>query len=163
VEPRDEPRRTLILGIGNLLMGDEGIGVHVARRLQDRGTDPGVDVVDGGTGGFQLLEYFEGYERLIVVDAAADGQAPGTLRVIHPRYSSDFPPTLTAHDVGLKSLLDAAELIGRKPKLLLVTISVEPPDEVDLELTPAVRAALEPALETVLRLVADPHALATPE
>ena len=67
---------TLILDIGNLLMGDEGVGVHVARALDDLGDRPDVDVVDGGTGGFHLLEYFERYGRLILVDAALDPHVP---------------------------------------------------------------------------------------
>ncbi|HSN60978.1 MAG TPA: hydrogenase maturation protease, partial [Ferruginibacter sp.] len=55
----------LILGIGNYLMGDEGVGVHVANRLAKENNIKGVDIVDGGTGGFHLLGYFEGYKTII--------------------------------------------------------------------------------------------------
>ena len=66
-------KNTLILGIGNYLMGDEGIGVHVANQLEKELLPVGVDVLDGGTGGFYLLEYFEIYKHVILVDATLDG------------------------------------------------------------------------------------------
>jgi len=141
--------RILVLGIGNLLMGDEGIGIHVVRKLQDLGRRPDVDVVDGGTGGFHLLEYFQTYDRLILVDAAADGGSPGTVRLIRPRFSKDFPPTLTAHEIGLKDLLDAAQLLDAQPEIRLVTISIDEVPGARLELSAAIKAAIPEATRLV--------------
>jgi hydrogenase maturation protease len=141
--------RILILGIGNLLMGDEAIGIHVVRELQDLDRRPDVDVVDGGTGGFHLLEYFQTYDRLILVDAAADGASPGTVRLIRPRFSKDFPPTLTAHEIGLKDLLNAAQLLDAQPEIRLVTISIGEVPGARLELSAAIKAAIPQAARLV--------------
>lgn len=133
---------TVVLGIGNLLVGDEGAGVHVARALQDAGGIDGVDVVDGGTGGFHLLEYFERYDRVILVDATLDGRPPGTLTVIKPRYSADYPTTLSAHDIGLKDMLDSAALLGSRPEVVLFAISIARLEGMSTELSESVAAAV---------------------
>jgi hydrogenase maturation protease len=130
--------KTVILGVGNVLMGDEGVGVLVARQLAGVDLPAGVDVVDGGTGGFHLLQYFEEYDRVVLVDATLDGQAPGSVSVTKPRFSSDYPPTLSAHDIGLKDLLDAVYLLGHTPEVVLFAISVAIVDGVTLELSPDV-------------------------
>jgi len=142
--------KTIVLGVGNVLMGDEGVGVLVARRLTEAGVPPGVDVVDGGTGGFHLLEYFQDYERVVLVDATLDGQAPGSVSVIRPRFSSDYPPTLSAHDIGLKDLLDAVYLLGHSPEVVLFAISVARLDEVTLEVSPAVAESVPRVAQQVL-------------
>jgi len=137
--------KTLILGIGNLLMGDEGVGIHVIRYLQENYQLPGIDIVDGGTGGFHLLEYFQDYERVILADATTDGQPPGTLTIIKPKYSSDYPQTLTAHDIGLKDLLDALYLLNKQPEIILFAISI-----LDLEgLKLVLSEKLQPAVKNV--------------
>jgi hydrogenase maturation protease len=143
----------LVLGIGNLLMGDEGIGVHVVRQLLESDPPPGVTIVDGGTGGFHLLSYFQDHERVVLIDAAADGQRPGTVRVLEPVYASDFPRSLTAHDIGLRDVIEAAALLGPLPKTHLVTVSVSDPHSMDLSLSPAVRAAIPAVMAAVRRCI----------
>ena len=72
-------RGILVLGIGNLLMGDEGVGVRAVERLQCEEWPEGVTVVDGGTGGFHLLEYLQSFSPIVMIDATMDGQPAGTL------------------------------------------------------------------------------------
>ena len=110
------PKKTLVLGVGNLLMGDEGVGIRVVRRLEERLSDPGTEIVDGGTGGLHLLEYFLDRDRVILVDAVMDGSAPGTVSVSKPVYARDYPRTLVAHDIGLKDVLDAVALLDRRSR-----------------------------------------------
>jgi len=98
--------KTLVLGLGNVLMGDEGVGVHVVRALELHTLPEGVECLDGGTGGFVLLEPLQSAGRIVLVDAAADGNPIGTVTRTTPRFSRDYPPTLTAHDIGVKDLLD---------------------------------------------------------
>ena len=148
-------RKILVLGIGNLLMGDEGAGVRVAETLLATVLPSHVEVVEGGTGGFHLLELFDHYEQVIIVDAALDSKPPGTISVLTPRYASDFPPTLTAHDIGLKDLVDAAHLLGHAPPIQLVTISVNNFQSMGLELSKQVAAAIPLAVNKVLRIVED--------
>ncbi len=145
------PIKPLILGVGNLLMGDEGVGIAAIRRLEENGLADHAELVDGGTSGFHLLGLFRDRQHIILIDAAADGKTIGTVSHIRPRYASDFPPTLTAHDIGLKDLLESATLLGDLPEVDLITISIgELGGSLSLELSPAVAAAL-PLTETLVK------------
>ena len=135
-------QRSLILGVGNLLMGDEGVGVAAIRHLEARGFADQAELVDGGTSGFHLLGLFRNQQHLILIDAATDEHPPGTVSVIQPRYASDFPPTLTAHDIGLKDLLESAALLGYWPEVDLITISIGDLGAMTMDLSPCVAAAL---------------------
>jgi len=131
-------------------MGDEGVGVAAIRRLEDNGLGTQAELVDGGTGGFHLLGLFRDRQHLILIDAATDGRPVGTVSLIQPRYASDFPPSLTAHDIGLKDLLESAALLGDLPAVDLITISVGGLDSMTMELSPAVAAAL-PEVEALVQ------------
>ena len=125
----------LILGIGNLLMGDEGIGVHAINYLEKQTLPLNVRLLDGGTGGFHLLEYLQEYKKIIMIDATMDGGEPGTLKVIIPRFSADFPKALSAHDIGLKDLVESAALLGSLPEIHLITISIAKIQPMTIDLT----------------------------
>lgn len=116
--------KVLILGVGNVLMGDEGIGIHVARSLEGMRLPEGVVCLDGGTGGFHLLGAIRQAEKVILVGASKDGSPPGTVERRTPTFSGDYPTTLSAHDSGLKELLDAIHLLGDPPQIVLYTVSV---------------------------------------
>jgi hydrogenase maturation protease len=135
--------KTLVLGVGNLLMGDEGAGVHAVRALEPMPIE--ADVVDGGTGGFHLLSYFEDYDPIIMIDATMDGRAPGTVSLLRPRFSSDFPRVLSAHDIGLRDLVETAALLRPLPEIYLITISVASVQPMQIELSPEVARALPQA------------------
>nr|WP_320133858.1 hydrogenase maturation protease [uncultured Holophaga sp.] len=135
--------KTLILGIGNTLLGDEGVGVHVVRHLETLGPfPPGTTLLDGGTLGMVLLAPMQEADRVILVDATQDGQAPGTCTRLIPKYSSDYPPTLTAHDIGLKDLLDCFYLMGEEPNVVLYAVSIPGLGGLSLEMSPEVEAAV---------------------
>jgi hydrogenase maturation protease len=129
--------KTLVLGLGNVIMGDEGVGVHVVRGLEKHPLPGGVQCLDGGTGGFILLEPLQGANRIILIDAAADGNAPGTLTRTTPRFAKDYPPTLTAHDIGVKDLLDAFYMQGGTREIVLYAIAIDPMQPISMELSPA--------------------------
>ena len=138
------------MGIGNYLMGDEGIGVHIASILADEKLPDGVDVLDGGTGGFYLLEYFEIYNRVILVDATLDGNAPGTTRLIKPRFAADFPPAMSTHDIGLKDLVSALQVLGKMPEIDLFVVSIATIQQQGIELTPEIESIV-PLLITKIK------------
>ena len=139
----------LILGIGNLLMGDEGVGVHAVRALEGEAMPQGVTVLDGGTGGFHLLELFDEHRHMILIDATLDDGEPGTVRVLCPKFASDFPRSLSAHDIGLRDLVESAALLGPLPSIDLVTISIARIQPMTIEMTPAVERALPLVMQTV--------------
>ena len=148
-----ETNNILVLGIGNLLMNDEGVGIHVVSRLEKEGL-PGADLMDGGTGGFHLLGFNQSYSTVIIVDASLDQFPAGHVRVLHPRYAKDFPKQLSAHEIGLKDLIDSAILLGNMPVLHLVAISVKDFQDMGMDLSPDVEQAIPEAMACVRKLVA---------
>lgn len=134
-------------------MGDEGVGIHAVRALEDSGVPDGVTVLDGGTGGFHLLEHFQAHDRVLMIDAALDDGPPGQVTLRRPRFSSEFPRSLSAHDVGLKDLLETANLLGPLPEVALITVSVTMPQPMEIALSPAVAASLPEVLALARRVV----------
>jgi hydrogenase maturation protease len=121
-------------------MGDEGIGVHVVRYLAKQTLPDSVTLMDGGTGGLMLLDDMRQAGRILIIDASADGGPAGTVRRLFPRYSKDYPRTLTAHDIGLKDLLDVFYLFGEFPDVMLFAVTIQTPLDVSADLTPELEA-----------------------
>jgi hydrogenase maturation protease len=150
-------QRVLVAGIGNVFMADDGFGVEVARRLGERELPPGVDVVDFGIRGMDLVFALgEGYDVALFVDAVPRGEAPGTLFVIEPELKEpDEPVMLDAHGMDPVKVLALASQLGPVPERILV-VGCEPQvamtgDEEELvgDLSEPVRAALDGAVELV--------------
>jgi len=142
--------KTLVLGLGNVLMGDEGIGVHVVRALELHTLPEGVECLDGGTGGFVLLEPLQSADRIVLVDAAADGNPIGTVTRTTPRFSRDYPPTLTAHDIGVKDLLDVFYIQGGEREVVLYAITIDPRQPIRMSLSAGGEKAAEEAVRRIL-------------
>lgn len=139
-----------MLGLGNVLMGDEGIGVHVVRALEKHSLPEGVECLDGGTGGFTLLEPLQSADHVLMIDAAADGNPEGTVTRTTPRFSRDYPPTLTAHDVGIKDLLDVFYIQGGGPDIVLYAITINPKQPISVSLSAGGEIAAKVAVERIL-------------
>lgn len=105
-----------ILGLGNILLRDEGIGVHTVNKLkEDWDFSPKIDIIDGGTLGLDLLAYFEKYPRILIIDAADFGKEPGYIEVLDSvKISKSFTRKLSVHNIGLADILSACELMGVK-------------------------------------------------
>lgn len=142
--------KTLVLGLGNVLMGDEGIGVYVVRALETHTLPAGVECLDGGTGGFTLLEPLENADRIIIVDAASDGNPVGAITRTTPRFSRDYPPTLTAHDVGMKDLLDMFYIQGGHHEIILYAITIDPHQPIRMSLSAQAEKYAASAVEQIL-------------
>jgi len=147
--PINSPK-VLVLGLGNVLMADEGVGVHVVRALETHALPPNVECLDGGTGGFILLEPMQQADRILMIDAAADGNPLGTVTRTVPRFSRDYPPTLTAHDVGIKDLLDLFYMLDGGREVILYAISINPIQQISLELSSVIKKAANEAIERIL-------------
>ena len=150
LESRTDPKKTLVLGLGNVIMADEGVGVHVVRALDQHALPPGVECLDGGTGGFALLGALESADRIVLIDAAADGNPLGTVTRIVPRFSRDYPPTLTAHDIGIKDLLDVYYMRGGGRDVVLYAITIDPHQPISMTLSPQAAQAAEEAVQRIL-------------
>lgn len=143
----------LILGIGNYLMGDEGLGVHMANRLEALTLPAGVEVVEGGTGGFHLMPFFESHEKVILIDATLDDRPAGTIRLLQPRFSSDFPKAMSTHDIGLKDVIEALILLDKLPEVYLFAVSINMLQSQCIELSEPVRDALADLEEQIFELL----------
>ena len=141
--------KTLILGVGNFLLKDEGVGIHVINELEKENLPPDVSLIDGGTGGLHLIGWLQDYDRIIMIDATLDDNPPGTIRLIHPRYASDFPPLMSAHEIGLRDMIKAMSLMGNLPEILLIVISVVNISEVGTDLSPEIQAVLPEIVQLV--------------
>ena len=141
--------KTLVLGIGNILLGDEGIGCHVVTKLKDMGEFENVDIIDGGTGGFHLLSLFEDYPKIIIIDATMDKQAIGAVSIIKPKFASDFPTALSAHDIGLRDLIETAILSKGLPEIVLITVTIKEIQNMVVTLSPEIEAVVPTVIEKI--------------
>lgn len=132
----------MVLGVGNYLMADEGVGVHTINELQKTILPENVELLDGGTGGFHLLEYFETYPQIILIDAILDGQPPGTIRLITPKFAPDFPNSMSSHDIGLRDLIASLQLLDKMPEIYLFVVSIASVQQQGIELSKKIQKTL---------------------
>ena len=130
----------LVLGIGNTMLKDEGIGVRVAEKMMEMSLPPEVEVMDGGIKGLDLLYYIEGRKKVIVVDAVKAGAPPGTLfRFTDNDIAAKKGVMRSAHGIDFSDVIAVAGFTGTKPDEV-VFLGVEPYDlSVSMELSPKIR------------------------
>lgn len=142
--------RLMILGVGNLLLKDEGVGVQVIKALEDQPLPEEAELLDGGTLGVDLLAYISEVKRIIVIDAVKGGGEPGAIYRLTPEILGQFrEQALSLHQVGFLEVLDLAGQLGNRPEAIIYGIE---PQVIDwgLELTEPVQAAVPRVVELVL-------------
>lgn len=143
----------LVLGVGNILLSDEGIGVRVIEVLEQRYVLPdNVDVLDGGTAGMELLEAMASRTHLIIVDAIVSRKSePGELLILRDEEVPVlFNNKISPHQLGLSDVLSALRFTGEFPDRITLVGVIPHSLEPNIGLTPTVEASLEPALQAVL-------------
>jgi hydrogenase maturation protease len=152
LDSSEEVKHVLILGLGNPLLGDEGIGVRVAEELKGLELPDGVTVVEGGTAGLGLLGLMEGYQRVIIIDAADMGHAPGRVVRFTPleaQFKTAEAP-LSLHQIGLGEVLTLAEALEVAPAELVI-IGIQPGwVEAGAGLSPEVEGAIPQIIRMIL-------------
>ena len=143
----------LILGLGNVICGDDGVGVAAVERLRRRhALPPGVRALDGGTLGLSLLGEFRKDDDVILVDAVGLDAAPGTLvRLDGDAVATAVRERLSVHQIGVADLLDALRLMDAFPRRLVLLGLVPGTLELGLGRSPNVEAALDELVEAVAR------------
>ena len=154
---KDKSKSILVMGVGNYLMGDEGIGVQVIQEMGTHKLPQHIDILDGGTGGFLLLNCFEAYSTVIFIDATMDGNPAGTISLIQPKFASDFPSALSVHDVGLKDMIEAVYLMDHVPDIHLFTVSIEEINPMTVELSQKVKDSIPTLVNNILQLAKELH------
>jgi hydrogenase maturation protease len=141
----------LLVGVGNVLMGDDGIGVRVVHEIEKRYHLPeSVEVLDGGTSGLELLSYFSERDQVIIVDAVESGLPPGTVvKMEGEDVPARFATRISPHQLGISDVLAAARISGKLPREM-VLIGMEPKRvELRLDLSEEAGRNFEKLLDTV--------------
>lgn len=147
-----QSKKVLVMGIGNTLLQDDGIGVHVTERYKSTfEADPCVSILDGGTIGLSLLPEIEDADAVIIVDASEIGERPGTMRIFRNQEIDQqlSGKRRSVHEVALYDLFSAAAIRGRSPEQR-VLIAIQPAcTEWGLDPTPEVKASIPAACEAI--------------
>ncbi|MQY10140.1 Hydrogenase 2 maturation protease [Streptomyces sp. RB5] len=148
--------RTLVAGVGNVFLRDDGFGVEVVRRLAANPPPDGIRVADFGIRGVHLAyELMDGYEGLVLVDALRCGEPPGTLCVLDPELPAGPGPPVDAHDMGPEAVLALLRQLNVSLPWVRV-VGCEPADlDEGMGLSPAVAGAVDEAVRLVRRLLDD--------
>ncbi len=144
--------RVVILGVGNILLTDEGVGVHAVNQLVARyRLPPEVDVIDGGTSGMDCLDQVSGADHLLIADAMRSKQEPGTItRLSGDQIPAFFKTKISPHQVGVCDMLATLNFHGLMPKNI-VLIGVEPKSfDTAMELSPEIAARLSAVVDALV-------------
>lgn len=145
----------VVLGVGNILLTDEGLGVHVVEDLKaNYNFTPHISLIDGGTMGMELLTYMRGMKKILLVDAVNGGEAPGTIYEFpHRELEQYFTDHISVHEVGMQDIL-RIRAIQENPLEDAIVIGVEPESlDVGFEPSAPVQKALPEVKERVLRVL----------
>jgi hydrogenase maturation protease len=145
--------KNLVLGVGNLLLSDEGVGIHAIRRLlETRQLPEDVEIVDGGTAGLNLLYYLEGVDRLVIIDAVETGGQPGTMvRIAGDKVPAYMAMKVSPHEITLPDFLAAAKLRDLYPQEVIIW-GIQPGSlEVGIDLSSNLQANLDSLVGNVVK------------
>lgn len=153
VKPEDDKARGFmisIIGVGNFLMSDEGVGIHAVTNLREIKWPDGVEVLDGGTAGVALLHIIDGKDKVIIIDCADFGGHAGEIRVINPDdLVRDERAEISLHATDLLSVLEMAKSTITYPKKVII-IGIQPEKiEMGTTLSPGVEAAITKLPEVI--------------
>ncbi|MBC8216804.1 MAG: HyaD/HybD family hydrogenase maturation endopeptidase [Candidatus Marinimicrobia bacterium] len=153
IHPANSKADVIILGLGNTLLRDEGVGVHIVNRLSGEFKfSPEVPIIDGGTFGLDLLPYIENKEYVLLIDAVNFNKEPGFIGVImKDKILTQLNTILSVHHLGLADVLSAAKLLDKEPKNITL-IGIQPLSiEAGLEMTDTVKNVIDEAIERVIK------------
>jgi hydrogenase maturation protease len=153
--PAFEPEITAItvLGVGNTIMGDDGVGLALLERVQAVRNDPRVSFVDGATGGMELLPVVQDATRLLILDAVAGAEPGKVVWLTGDQVPRLLATKLSPHQVGLLDLFAASRMLGTEPAEVEVVGVVPQIVDLGLELSPPVAAALEEATQQACAVI----------
>lgn len=145
------PKKIVVLGVGNELLSDEGVGVTVAKKLLKMNLPAEVEVIEGGTEGFGLLHIITQTDNLIVIDSVKGGGLPGSIYKFNIEDTANFPDLYktSMHQIGILEVINLSSLVGKTPKTTV--IGIEPKTILSgMELSAEIRAKIPKVIEIVL-------------
>lgn len=152
-------KKTLLLGVGSILRGDDGLGVRAIDLLESQEFAKDLELVRGDISGLDLLKYFSDFKQIIIIDAAKMSQAPGTIKIFNSREikKNNFKDTVSTHGIALSETLALAEKLGLESEITI--IGVEPEDTTyKLGLSETITKRLPEVVEEVKGLLSTQNA-----
>ncbi len=148
---RTQPCPILVLGVGNILLRDEGVGVRVVEAMKDMELPPGVELFDGATAGIDLLDVLADRRKVIIIDAVEGDYEPGTVLRLTPKdLASPDRQEMSVHEIGLLETLAMVRHLGVAPQEVVI-LGVKPEDVgLGLSLSPRVARLVPRVIESVL-------------
>jgi hydrogenase maturation protease len=145
-------RKVLILGIGNILRGDDGLGVAIVKHIEESGMalPRGVELLDGGTAGFDLLGLIDDYDKIVIVDALKTNDKPGSVYRFTPEHAVETRAQYSLHEVGIMEVIRTLKLMEHNPEIEFVGVVPENISDLDINISQAVRESIPRAVEVIL-------------
>ncbi len=146
-------KKILILGIGNILHKDDGIGVHVINEIMETVSNlpENVEVFEGGTFGYDLLPVMKGRKKIVIVDALKIDDAPGSIYRFPASHLTDCNNKFSLHDAGVKKIINMLMLMGESPEIDIVGIVPEDIRSFDIGISDSVKNSIPKAVECILK------------
>jgi hydrogenase maturation protease len=146
------PKNVLILGIGNILQSDDGIGVHIVNQINESGIKlpRGVEAVDGGTAGLDLLDLMQGRDKIVIVDALKTNDRPGSVYRFTPENTVSHGNRMSLHEIGIFEVIKTLRLMGENPEIEFVGIVPEDVSTFDISISDSVKEAVPRAIEEII-------------
>lgn len=146
------PRKVLIMGVGNLLLTDDGFGVHVINSLNPAVFPENVTLLEAGTVSHQLIPMFRELDLLIVIDAVQAGDTPGSVfRFTPDDLQFKYQQKLSLHQISLIDVLRMAELTGGKPETVIIAVQPKDVNSPSMELSPEIKAVIPKVTELIFQ------------
>ena len=145
-------RKVLILGIGNILQSDDGLGVHIVNHISQSEIElpHNVEVIDGGTAGFDLIPLMQGYEKIVIVDALKYKDEPGSIYRFKPEHANESRSCLSLHEMGIMEVINLMKVMGMEPDIEFVGIIPEDINTLNISISQAVKNSIPRAVEEIL-------------
>jgi hydrogenase maturation protease len=141
-----------VVGVGNILLKDEGVGVRVVQQLENKHSFPSsIALIDGGTAGPHLLDIFNDFDDIIIIDAVKGGGEPGSIYKFRSDQISIDPPTsLSIHEMGVLEVINQARLMGKEPRVTFIGIEPQDSSPWGMELSPLIAEKIPEVIALVL-------------
>jgi hydrogenase maturation protease len=144
---------TVVIGIGNILFKDEGVGVYAAKYLEENYRfSPAVDIVDGGTLGFKLMSYYQSYDKVVILDTVSIDDTPGSVYNLPAKELMGLGAYRnTAHEVEVVEMLEICSMLEKMAEVNVIGMVPRDIECVDISLTPQAKAAIPTMVAEAIR------------
>ncbi len=145
-------KRVLILGIGNILHKDDGLGIFIVNEIENsvKGIPGYVEIADGGVLGYDLLPLMSGRERIVIVDALKADDKPGSIYKFPAKHLTDSGNKFSLHEMGVKKIIDMLTLTGERPEIEIVGIVPEEIHTLEIGISDSVKKSVPKAMELIM-------------